>query len=519
MGTVITNLKARFGVDTTDFKKGLKDGAQATDEFSGAAGDSLSKFAGMFGVNMGSVNAAVGSAHKSLGFLKSSLIAAAKGGDIASISMKVLKFALISTGLGAIIVVLGTIIAYFTKTGEGADKFAKILAQVKSVVNNVIDRLAVFGKGLMNILSGNFRKGWQEMTGAFKDLGTEIKEDWKAAGALADRYEALEDKEIALIASLEARRAKAAELRLQAKEEIEDQRKKMSLLEEAKTLYNSIYKDQIGLEKERLAIMKEQLAIATSDQLDEQNRALAEQEAQIETLLREKAEQLKGLAREAKTAAAAIKKINDEFVNFDNLKVPALLDQKYYANLKRSLEGLRHTYIQLGDDISALYQVMGEVAIDVTAAINETFSTMAVGVGEFLGNLMIGNAGAQDFVRMIVGTFADLAITVGKIAIGAGLAVLGVKRALMTLNPWVAIAAGIALVAIGSAVKGSLASVASGGGSGSSGMSAGGGQTYGSYTPASAQTQTITINGELKVRGPDLVYVIAQENNRRKTVT
>ena len=31
MGTVISNLKARFGVDTSDFKSGLKDGEKAVE--------------------------------------------------------------------------------------------------------------------------------------------------------------------------------------------------------------------------------------------------------------------------------------------------------------------------------------------------------------------------------------------------------------------------------------------------------------------------------------------------------
>jgi len=52
MGTVITNLKAKFGVDSSDFKKGLKDGDKAVDDFKGAAGSKLDEFASMFSVNM-----------------------------------------------------------------------------------------------------------------------------------------------------------------------------------------------------------------------------------------------------------------------------------------------------------------------------------------------------------------------------------------------------------------------------------------------------------------------------------
>ena len=72
MGTVISNLKAKFGVDSSNFKKGLKDGEKAVADFKGAAGDQLNQFAQMFGVNMGAVSDAVGTAGKSLNFLAQS---------------------------------------------------------------------------------------------------------------------------------------------------------------------------------------------------------------------------------------------------------------------------------------------------------------------------------------------------------------------------------------------------------------------------------------------------------------
>lgn len=306
MGTVISNLKARFGVDTTDFKKGLKDGDQALDDFKGAAGSTLDEFASMFGVNMGAVSDSVNTAFKSLNFLGQSFKGSAAGGNMLTISLKVLKVALISTGLGAIVVVLGTLVAYFTKSGEGSNKFAKSLAQIKSVINNVIDRLAVFGKGVWEIMTGKFKQGWETMRGAFKGIGDEIKEDWKAAGALEERLDKLEDREIELINTLEARRAKAAELRLQAKEEIEDQKNKIALLKQAESLYRSVYGDQLSVERERLAIMKEKLAIQASDPTDEQRKEIAEQEAKINSLLREQAEVLKGLVRERGAAAKLV---------------------------------------------------------------------------------------------------------------------------------------------------------------------------------------------------------------------
>ena len=61
---------------------------------------------------------------------------------------------------------------------------------------------------------------------------------------------------------------------------------------------------------------------------------------------------------------------------------------------------------------------------------------------------------------MIMSTFADMAIQIGKIAIGTGAAIEGIKQALSSLNPYVVAAAGAALIALGGFVKGQLKKVA-----------------------------------------------------------
>jgi hypothetical protein len=519
MGTVISNLKARFGVDTSDFKKGLKDGESAISDFKGAAGGILDEFASMFGVNMSGVTDAIGTANKSLNFLGEAFKGAAKGGDILAISSKVLKVALISTGIGAIVLGLGSLIAYFTKSGEGADKFAKILAQVKSVFNNVIDRIMKLGKGLFDIFSGRFKQGWEEMTSAFKGMGEEIKEDWKAAGALADAEDALEDREIALINSLEERRAKAAELRLQAKEMIGDEKTKLDLIKQAEALYKSVYSDQIGNEQERLRIMKEKLAIQSSDPTDEQRKAVAEQEAKINTLLREQAEQLKGLSREKGKVLAIV----TEELALEKAKASLIIPVKAdISNLK--LPDFNQALSGVLAPLAKIQETVKGVSIDISTTLNEAFENIAAGMGEFIGSLMTGDAGMKDFAKLLLGTLADFAIQVGKIAIGAGIGLKAIKLAFESMNPAVAIAAGIALVALGTAIKGSLKSAASGGGgsaaaSGLGSGGSGGSVSYGSLSKVSQSKLILDGTVVLKLTGPDLVALLNNENTRVNITT
>lgn len=55
---------------------------------------------------------------------------------------------------------------------------------------------------------------------------------------------------------------------------------------------------------------------------------------------------------------------------------------------------------------------------------------------------------------------ANVLIDMGKLAIATGVAVLGIKKALESLNPYVALAAGVALVALGTFVRGKAAKAA-----------------------------------------------------------
>lgn len=180
-------------------------------------------------------------------------------------------------------------------------------------------------------------------------------------------------------------------------------------------------------------------------------------------------------------------------------------------------------------------------------AISSAMVNAASDFAEGLGSMIAGTSEYSNVMDAALGTLADMAVNVGKIAIGTGVATLGIKKALETLNPWVAIAAGTALVALGSAVKGSLKQAASGGSTGSIASAAGissapgilvgtSGSTYSfvpaqrnlfGFSPASSLGATtgpynrIEVVGTLRAEGRELVTVIRNETaaQRRQGIT
>ena len=86
--------------------------------------------------------------------------------------------------------------------------------------------------------------------------------------------------------------------------------------------------------------------------------------------------------------------------------------------------------------------------------IEGALNDLAVGFGEQLANSL---SGAGFNIKSFLLPVAEAVISFGKLAIQVGIAALGIKTALKSLNPAIAIAGGIALVALGTLVKNSLA--------------------------------------------------------------
>ena len=100
---------------------------------------------------------------------------------------------------------------------------------------------------------------------------------------------------------------------------------------------------------------------------------------------------------------------------------------------------------------------------ELNGIIEAGLENMAVGIGQALGAAMSGaGGGVQALGAVLLGGIGSIAEQVGKMAIGIGIALEGIKKALESLNPFVAIAAGIALVALGSFFKNKAASISEG---------------------------------------------------------
>ena len=203
-----------------------------------------------------------------------------RGIAIMKIAFISLKAAIISTGIGALVVLLGSLYTYFTRSGEGADKFAKSMGQVRAVIDVLLDRFAKFGEGLVDIFSGRFKEGAEKIGAAFKGIGAELKEEVKTAGEIADKLDEIDEKR----RKYQEEIAKN-QIRISRLEEIARDKESYSL-EERKAAIDEI----MGL-KRKNASMTNELNQAEIDQINKQGemRVLNDEEQQKLTDARVKA--------------------------------------------------------------------------------------------------------------------------------------------------------------------------------------------------------------------------------------
>ena len=228
---------------------------------------------------------------------------------------KSLKVAIASTGIGLLVVALGSLVSFFTKTQRGADKLSQAMAGIGAVVDVLIDRVSNFGEGLFAIIRGDFSEGLNILKGTFAGLGKEIREEAKAAVELEKAEQALEDRQIALIKVNAERRASIEQLRLVAEDENKTNEERAQALRDAAELQNQIADDEIAIAKERARIVKERVALgeSTRDDLREQ----AEAEARVIELEAERARRLRTLQTRLNAFTDAQEELTDSLGNYE----------------------------------------------------------------------------------------------------------------------------------------------------------------------------------------------------------
>lgn len=223
-------------------------------------------------------------------------------------SLRIMRIALISTGIGAIVVLLGGLIAAFSSTQRGADAFSKVLEPLKAIVgaflglfqdasfvafqklkdaftdpaqaikdlgqailDNLINRFTsvmVFGEAITALLGGEWELAMKKGADAMIQLTTGVEDATDKMGEFGDEITDTVDKGLELGKAIDAMNKALRQLRLEstvplAKLELEFQKQKaiindLTVADEARLEASN---KAVAVQLEMARIRKEELAL------------------------------------------------------------------------------------------------------------------------------------------------------------------------------------------------------------------------------------------------------------------
>jgi hypothetical protein len=159
---------------------------------------------------------------------------------------------------------------------------------------------------------------------------------------------------------------------------------------------------------------------------------------------------------------AAEKKAKINFIDPDQLQSAVALTDMFQKEIFGNLQKVNKHLVDFNQQASDI----------INSSLVETFAGIGTAIGESLAN---GTSLAQNLGASLLNSLGSVLGQLGQMAIAAGLGIKAIKIALETLNPFVAIAAGVALLALSGVVKGQASKIGKSMGGGGGGGSSGGG--------------------------------------------
>jgi len=510
-------VKIKVVADTSQAKKGIDDVTQSTKKLDEEVGD----------VNQ-STNTLGGSIDTMTGGALSGFKKFATGLKSVALGFKSVGGAIAASGIGLIVVTIAAIAAAFKSTEEGQNKFAKIMTIIGTLTSVLVDRLAALGTAIMEAFtnpvealkgfrdsikeyvtdqitlitdglgllgsaikkafSGDFSgalddaaegankllvqtnplvQATQALAGATKDLVTEMTEEAKIAGKIADQRAAADKLDRALIVDrAEANRKRAELLDKAVNKELFSAKERIAFLKEAGEIEDEITDKEIAAAKLRLEAKTAENALGGSTKADLDEEAnLKARLIDLETAKLRKAKlvttQIAALTAQERAEAEAKKKEKETQDKQDILDLEAkykkqneienarrkrvkerndkeLAEKKAVEQAKRDMEDATIDHTKAG--IGILSSLAGEnKALQATALIADN----AVGIAQTImaaSRSIAERKAAYAAIPAFIGTFpnpakiADVPLLIKdiastKLAAGIGVATSGIALA------------------------------------------------------------------------------------------
>ena len=198
----------------------------------------------------------------SLNGIKAGFDTAATG---AKFMFRSIKMGIASTGIGLFVLALGSIATSITRTKKASEQFEVALSGIGAAFNVILDRIALFGGGLIKLFNRDIKGAIQDIQNSFKGIKTEIIADTALTAALTKQTQDLADKQRDLNVETAQRRAEIEQLKLIAEDVTKSEGVRLKAAQDAFDIENNLLNRRIALEEEALALQQRGMEIRAVD--------------------------------------------------------------------------------------------------------------------------------------------------------------------------------------------------------------------------------------------------------------
>ena len=249
-----------------------------------------------------------------------------------------IKAGLISTGIGAFVVIIGSLIAYFTSTKKGAELLERVFAGVGAAIAVLTDRISKIGGAVVKVFSGDFVGAAKDALGALTGIGDELASEYNQAMNLKRIFQEIADTEREFNKERAQTNQEIAKAQLIAEDESKTLEERMEALQRANELELTTTAKALDLQKQKTEAKRQEVALGES--LAEDLDALAAEEIKL---------------IEMQTRSFKIRKKLG--VAVETLRVEARAKEKARADERiKELKSIADTEIKLNNETTKLQQ-------------------------------------------------------------------------------------------------------------------------------------------------------------------
>ena len=239
--------------------------------------------------------------------------------NIATKAMNIFKVALAATGIGLVVVALGALVTWLTKTQKGLDFVSKVTASVSAAFKVVIERVATFGEGMVKLLTGDFAGSWDSMKRAVSGFGDELAKETKSAWENTAAMQALNREQALLGVNKAKARAEIEKLKMASEDQTKSETERLASAQKAYEMEQSFLNQAIALQERRIKLIQDENAKKGITLLDEDKQAQYDAEIELANLQEEsftRQTELQNKVNELKKAGAvtAVELAKEEFL-------------------------------------------------------------------------------------------------------------------------------------------------------------------------------------------------------------